>query len=105
MSPVPKRGGASAQRISGEKMNVPLRVFLWTLDQVATMLNVQLKTVETSYVYYEGRSTGPRSVHLLAARNIAKPGDPTEWRIAEAELKRWLKVKGFKFYEPSQISY
>jgi hypothetical protein len=77
-------------------------VFLWTLDQVATMLSIKLQTVKVSYIYYEGRSTGPRSGHLMSARNIAKPGDPPEWRIADRELKRWLKRKGFRFYEVYQ---
>lgn len=99
-----KPGSAAAVRISLEKMDVPVRVFLWTLDQIAVMLSVDLATVEKSYVFYTGRSSGMASVNLLQARNIAPPGMKPEWRVAENELKRWLKRKGFRFYEASQVT-
>lgn len=105
MSPAMRRDSAATAALNGEKLGLPMRPFLWTLDQVATMLNMGVPNLKASYVYFEGRSTGPRSVHLLVARNIAKPDATPEWRIAEMEVKRWLKTKGFKFYEPSQLSY
>ena len=97
------RGTAASTSLSAEKMDVPLRVFLWTVDQIAVMLNVRPNQM-SAYIYYEGRSTGSRSIHLMIARNISPPGEKAEWRIAENEMKRWLKVKGFRFYEASRLA-
>jgi hypothetical protein len=80
-------------------VGLPPRVFLYTLDQVALMLSVAEARVKNTYVYYEGRSTGFRSVDLMLAVNIAKRHEAPEWRISEREFIRWLTQKGFKVYE------
>lgn len=83
---------------------MPVRPFLWTLDQLAVMLNVEEHTVRTSYIYYEGRSTGVRLRSLMTARNIAPEGTHPDWRVAEREFLRWLRVKGFKIYERGVVT-
>jgi len=88
----------------GEKIGLPVRVFLYTLDQLSVLLDVQEKTIKTKYVFFEGRSVGSRSKHLLLARNIAPPEETPDWRVAERELIRWLKVKGFRYYEAGAVS-
>lgn len=80
-------------------MGIPVRVFLFTLDQVATMVNVTLQQFKLKYVHYAGRSTGVKPPDRMLARNIAPDGERPEWRIAERELIRWCKTKGFKLYE------
>lgn len=88
------------------KVGLPPRPFLYTLDQLSVLLNVDQKRVETQYIYYEGRSTGVMSTRLLLARNIepdrnARP----DWRVAERELIRWMKVMGFKYYDRGVITH
>lgn len=87
----------------GERVGLPLRPFLWTLDQIATIINLELRTIQIHYVYYDNRSTGPKSRSQLMARNIAPPGKDAEWRVAHDELIRWLKTKGFRFYEEGRL--
>jgi hypothetical protein len=63
------------------------------------MLSIKEATVKAAYIYYEGRSTGVDSPHKLSARNIALPGLQPEWRVTEAELHRWMKLKGYRLVD------
>jgi hypothetical protein len=99
------RGQNPHHPVDPAKVGLPPRPFLYTLDQISTILNVPLRTVKEKYVYYEGRSTGRRAIRLLEAKNIepdesAKP----DWRVAERELIRWMKVMGFKYYDRGVIT-
>lgn len=87
----------------GQRIDLPVRPFLWTVDQVATIISLQPRTMQIHYVYYEGRSTGAKSSSKLLARNIAPRDAPAEWRIAQEELIRWLRMKGFRFYEDGRL--
>lgn len=104
MTRQPIAGSAAAVNISTTKIGMPTRVFLWTLDQIAVMLNVEETTLRSMYIFYSGRSTGNPKLDQLQARNIAPKGASPEWRVPENELKRWLKRKGFRFYEASQVT-
>lgn len=99
-----RRGAGINFPASTERMGLPVRPFLYTLDQLATLLSMSQGNLMNQYIYFEGRTTGVRSVHLIAARNIAKPGEKAEWRVAERELIRWLKTKGFRVYEFGAVS-
>jgi hypothetical protein len=58
------------------------------------------------WVHFEGRSIGICDKHMLLARNIQKDQEEKpEWRIAEKELIRWLRVKGFRYHERKMISH
>lgn len=88
-----------------ESVGLPPRPFFYTLDQIAVILSISQKEVETRYIYFEERTTGPRNVRLMIARNI-NPDRETrpDWRIAERELIRWMKVMGFKYYDAGVIT-
>ena len=79
-------------------VGLPMRPFLYTQDQIAGLLSCELPSVNR-WTHYDGRSVGARPADLMLARNIANDGDKPEWRVAEGELIRWLKRKGFKFYD------
>lgn len=100
------RGQSPSLPASPAKVGLPPRPFLYTLDQIAVILNVETTAVEKQYVYYDGRSTGIMSTRLLLARNIcpdrtARP----DWRVAERELIRWMKVMGFKYYDRGVVTH
>lgn len=87
-----------SQRLDAEGVGLPIRPFLYTLDQIATMLamtEVRLR----DHVHFEGRAPGARPPDKMVARNIAQVDQPPEWRVAERELLRWLRRRGFRFYE------
>ena len=94
-----ERGAGVNLPSGGEKIGLPARVFLFTLDQISVMVHLTTHSLEQHYVYFVGRSTGSRSKHLLLAHNIAPPDEKPEWRIAEREFIRWMRVKGFRYYE------
>lgn len=84
---------------SREQIGLPMRPFLYTLDQIATLIATDVAALRSRFIYFDGRSTGRRPPDRMWARNIAEPGDTPEWRVAEAELLRWLRRKGYRFYE------
>lgn len=79
-----------------EKVGLPPVTFLYTLDQIANMLLMPVDSFVTQHVYFMMVTTGRKTPHEMMARNIAKPGKEPDWRIAQAEFVRWLKLKGFK---------
>lgn len=85
-------------RTDPESFGLPPRIFLYTLDQIATMLQVSDHTVKTLYLHYDGRSVGNRPADRMVARNIAPAGEKPDWRVAEKELMRWMRYKKFRFY-------
>jgi len=80
-------------------ITLPAKPFLYTLDQVAMILGMDEGTLARGYLYYAGRTSGVRKPGLLVARNINGPDKRPEWRIAEKELIRWMKHRGFRFTE------
>ncbi|HEY6021869.1 MAG TPA: hypothetical protein VIY48_18995 [Candidatus Paceibacterota bacterium] len=72
---------------------------MYTIDQIAMLVDLRIDVLRQFYIYFDGRSTGTRQLDRLMARNIASPDAPPDWRISEHELVRWMKRKGFKYYE------
>lgn len=79
-----------------EKIGLPPRIFLYTLDQIAFLIEVELPRLKRAYIFYEGRSVGVPSREKIPARNIAPKGETPDWRVSEAVFIRWLKFKGYK---------
>lgn len=90
------------REIKPESLGLPIRPFLYTLDQIATLVAVR-ETDLKYYIFYEGRSIGAPPKDFMRAINIALDGKHPQWRVAEQELCRWLKFKGFRVYDKSYI--
>ena len=86
-------------RSEAERIGIPVRPFLYTVDQIATLLNLSEQKVHVNVLYHEGRDIGMSRKDQMTARNIARREDKPDWRVTERELVRWMKVKGFEFYE------
>jgi hypothetical protein len=82
-----------------ERIGLPPRIFMFTPDQIATMLEVELSYVEKTLLFYEKRQPGvvPRS--KMRAINVAPEGETPIWRVSEVTLIAYLKSKGVRFYE------
>jgi len=78
-------------------MGLPPKPFLYTLDQVATLLALSAKQMQ-QYVYYHGVTIGRPRRHEVVARNIAPDGEPPEWRVHEDDLIHWMRRQGFYCY-------
>lgn len=76
-------------------MALPVRVFLYTLDQLAAILNVEEEALRARYLYFQGLSTGTQGVRMVARNIEADPTHPPRWRVAETELLTYLRRKGF----------
>jgi hypothetical protein len=79
-------------------VGLPLRPFLYTIDQIAQMVQVTIDTVP-KYLHFAGVSPGKCPEDKMLASNLGRPGEPADWRVADAELVRWLRLKGFKVYD------
>lgn len=86
---------------NAEELGLPVRPFLYTADQIATLLSVSTETVRSQYFQYPDRMVGRRRPDKMVARNIAPEGKRPEWRVAERELIRWMRNRGMKVYERS----
>lgn len=88
---------------NARSVGLPPRPFLYTVDQISVLLELSEASLRSSYIYYVGRSIGHNNPDLMTARNIAKPGEHPDWRITERELVRWMRRRGFRYYERSSL--
>jgi len=79
-----------------EKVGLPALAFMFTIDQIASMLNVSEDTVRLVYLYYQGRTSGLKKKHHMMAINIAPDGENASWRVSLEEYRRWLSRMGFR---------
>lgn len=86
-----------------EKFGLPLRPFLYTLDQIADFLSVTERTLKVTYIYFDGIHTGRPPRSKIVAKNITPDTDKSTWRVHEHELVRWLRHVGFKVYDASVV--
>lgn len=75
---------------------VPKRTFLWTIDQIATMLALSEARVRQEFLYYPGRSSGQVNGRMIARNiNLDQKASP-EWRVSDEEWSAFLRRKGFR---------
>ena len=86
---------------SADAIGLPPRPFLYTMDQISVMLDVSVKLIMDKYIYFQGRSIGPRQPDALQAIDITprESGLAPEWRVSDREFVRWMKAKGYRYYE------
>lgn len=84
--------------LTGPSVGLPPVVFLYTTDQIASMLNVRIETVMQTYLYFVGRSSGLKKTHQMEAINIAPEDEAPDWRVSASEFIKWLKRRGFKIH-------
>lgn len=82
-----------------EAVGLPIRPFLYTLDQVSTLIAVEMSTLKTRYIYFDRRHVGVQPKRKILAVNISPQGSPPDWRVSERELVRWLRYVGIKIYD------
>lgn len=82
---------------------LPPRPFLYALDQIAALLNIEEEQLRRHYIFFERRSTGIRYPDLIRAVNVAPEVARVKWRVTENELKRWMQYKGFRYMERDWI--
>jgi len=78
---------------------VPVVTFLYTLDQIAGMVQLPLLKLKQVHVYFHLRSTGRKLRHQMLACNIAADDQPADWRVTHQDFVRWLKSNGFQVKE------
>lgn len=85
-----------------KEVGLPVRPFLYTLSQIATLLSMSEDMLHRRIIYYEGRSVHRKQPDELQFINIAKVGTkPAIWMCSEEEFVRWMKYKGFKVRDSS----
>lgn len=88
---------------SQKEVNVPVRVFLYTLDQIGGMIGIAPDLLAKGFVYFDHRSIGVKRQWQMMARNIAGPDSDPEWRIADKEFIRWMRNRGFRVIERGYV--
>lgn len=86
-------------RREARRVGLPPRPFLYTMDQIAGLLGMTEATLQTKYIYYQGRTQGIKPLGLMKAIDISEPNNRPDWRVLEQEFVRWLKYKKIRVYE------
>ena len=76
-----------------ERLGLPPRIFLYTVDQIADLLRVTPLDLQKKYLWYSGRVVGRPKNDKMIALNIAPEGETPEWRVDELEFIRWVRHK------------
>lgn len=88
-----------------DDLGLPPRVFLYTLDQIAMMLSLELSSLKQSHIFFEGRHPGRKPIMKMRARDISGEDDAKpDWRVSEQEFRMWLKLHGFRVYERTSVT-
>jgi hypothetical protein len=82
-----------------ERLGLPPRIFFYTPEQIATMLELELPYVKNTLLFYEKREPGIVPKNRIRAINVAPEGETPVWRISEVSLIQYLKSRGIRFYE------
>lgn len=83
-----------AERVIG----LPTRPFLYTLDQLEVILGMSPPQLRRE-LWLDRLQTGPQDLDKMKACNVSVEGKRVDWRVAEKELVRWCRRKGFKVVE------
>lgn len=87
-----------------DRMGLPPRVFLYTLDQIATMVSMELPALKAGHIFFDGRQVGKKPATKMRAQDISGPEATTpDWRVTEDEFIKWLKFRGFRIYDRTTI--
>lgn len=99
MTEKPNETARGARQPDPQSVGLPVRVFLYTLDQIAMMLSLDEGYMTSrGMIHYHGRSTGAPSPDQMQAKNIMPMNERPDWRVAETELIRYCKRRGIKIY-------
>lgn len=82
---------------------MPTLTFLYTLDQLAGMLNMELRDFQYKHVWFHGITAGRKGRAQMVARNIAADNDTPDWRVTHQDFVRWLDSNGFKIRWPAVL--
>lgn len=83
-------------------VNLPPREFMYTIEQVAQLLDVSVGFVEKSVCHFYGRSVGSSRGKAITI-NVALPDQKPVWRISETEFKIWMRYKKIKFTQQTNV--
>jgi hypothetical protein len=85
-----------------DRIALPPRIFMYTIDQIAMMLEVEEKYIKQNLLHYEHRSPGICPKSKMRAVNLAAEGDTPQWRVTENTLLGFLRRRGVRFYTPDR---
>lgn len=94
----PPKGGNNVQS-ARDRVGMPPRIFMYTVDQIAGMLEAKESWVRKSLLFYDEREPGIAPKSKMRAVNIAPDGETPQWRVTEREFIRYLKRHGVKYYQ------
>lgn len=84
-------------------VGLPPLLFMFTLDQVCAMLQVEMKTLMRDHLWYTGITPGIPMRRQMKAVNIGEHDAPV-WRVSQREFVVWAKRQGFKVSDYARFS-
>lgn len=90
-----RRGPPRVVPVAVSEITLPATPFLYTLDQVAILLNWSEAKLRVR-CHFAGRSLESKTPDDIAVMNIAKTRESPDWRVSENEFLRWLMRHGYE---------
>lgn len=78
-------------------VELPIREFFFTIDQIAYMLDMDQGTVEDTLLFYWGREYGTCPRDKIKATNLSMPDETPNWRVSQTAFAIWMRAKGVSF--------
>lgn len=89
--------------LSADRVGLPPKPFLYTIDQLSALLDLDEDYIKQNLLHYAGRSTGSLPKSKMYAVNIAAEGEKPEWRVPERRLISWMRFRGIRYYERGYV--
>lgn len=83
-------------------VGLPTRPFLYTRDQLEIILGMSPPQLR-DHLWLDKLHTGPQNLDKMLAHDVSVDGKRVDWRVAEKEVIRWCRRKGFKVVERYSI--
>ncbi|ADD80839.1 gp053 [Rhodococcus phage ReqiDocB7] len=89
--------------LMADAIELPLKTFMYTVDQIAYMFDISEKHLREKILFYVGREMKKQDPMMLRAINIRGLNEAAEWRVTEEELIRWCRKRKVNFYTSRHV--
>jgi len=86
------------------EVGLPPLLFLFTLEQICSMIQVEMKPLMRNHLWYTGVTPGFPMRRQMRAVNIGEHDTPI-WRVTHRDFVAWAKRQGFKVSDYANTSW
>jgi hypothetical protein len=85
------------------RIGLPPLLFLFTLEQICSMIQVDMTSLMRNHLWYTGVTPGMPMRRQMRAVNVGEHKEPI-WRVSQRDFVSWAKRQGFKVSDYANYS-